>query len=351
MLVRPRRVRSGYGRDPRQWARAEAGAGERAPPRRRRVPDRAEAQRGPTRFSRKTRSREYWPGPVKASVAPTVPRVSGNSQPTLLAHGPLPAWTVRAAGHDADQSGARQGGPKPSGQPGTGAELGAAMEICPRVARSEAEALQEAGRCPRCRSRLERPEQLACSMANHQRTVPRRSRKTPTAPRSPCATSRRGRRGDRLLRPRPTARSCLSGTPAAARSRMPRSTRGPTVSPASSTSTATPGEGGVINDEFPAENGEVPLPDWSLFEEEDLVDLDDELRAAFRERAIPPPVHVTSDQQQLSDDPAARSALGGDFDRSTRCHPSHGRVASRDSDSNRAARARACAIASRNFVS
>ena len=35
------------------------------------------------------------------------------------------------------------------------------------------------------------------------------------------------------------------------------------------------GEGGVINDEFPAENGEVPLPDWSLFEEDDLVDLDD----------------------------------------------------------------------------
>jgi pimeloyl-ACP methyl ester carboxylesterase len=55
------------------------------------------------------------------------------------------------------------------------------------------------------------------------------------------------------------------------------------------------GEGEVINDEFPAENGEVPLPDWSLFGDEDLVDLDDERRAAFRERAIPSPVHVTSD--------------------------------------------------------
>jgi pimeloyl-ACP methyl ester carboxylesterase len=61
------------------------------------------------------------------------------------------------------------------------------------------------------------------------------------------------------------------------------------------------GDGGVINDELPAANGEVPLPDWSLFEEEDLVDLDDELRAAFRERAIPSPVHVTSDRQQLTD--------------------------------------------------
>jgi pimeloyl-ACP methyl ester carboxylesterase len=60
------------------------------------------------------------------------------------------------------------------------------------------------------------------------------------------------------------------------------------------------GEGGVINDELPAENGEVPLPDWSLFEEEDLVDLDDELRAAFRERAIPSPAQVASDPQRLS---------------------------------------------------
>ena len=62
------------------------------------------------------------------------------------------------------------------------------------------------------------------------------------------------------------------------------------------------GEGGVINDELPAEDGEVPLPDWSLFDDEDLVDLDDGLRAAFRDRAIPEPVHVTSDPQRLSDE-------------------------------------------------
>jgi pimeloyl-ACP methyl ester carboxylesterase len=62
------------------------------------------------------------------------------------------------------------------------------------------------------------------------------------------------------------------------------------------------GAGGVINDELPAENGEVPLPDWSLFEAEDLVDLDPELRAAFRERAISSPARVTSDPQQLSDE-------------------------------------------------
>ena len=62
------------------------------------------------------------------------------------------------------------------------------------------------------------------------------------------------------------------------------------------------GEGGVINDELPAADGEVPLPDWSLFEAEDLVDLDPELREAFRERAIPSPARVTSDRQQLSDE-------------------------------------------------
>jgi pimeloyl-ACP methyl ester carboxylesterase len=62
------------------------------------------------------------------------------------------------------------------------------------------------------------------------------------------------------------------------------------------------GEGGVINDELPASNGEVPLPDWSLFEDEDLVDLDDELRAAFRERAIPSPARVAGDPQRLSDE-------------------------------------------------
>lgn len=62
------------------------------------------------------------------------------------------------------------------------------------------------------------------------------------------------------------------------------------------------GAGGVINDELPVENGEVPLPDWSLFEEEDLADLNNELRAAFRERAIPTPAHVAADPQRLSDE-------------------------------------------------
>ncbi len=61
------------------------------------------------------------------------------------------------------------------------------------------------------------------------------------------------------------------------------------------------GDGGMINDALPVVNGEVPLPDWSEFQEEELIDLDDELRARFRSIAIPQPVRVTSDKQVLSD--------------------------------------------------
>ncbi len=47
------------------------------------------------------------------------------------------------------------------------------------------------------------------------------------------------------------------------------------------------GDGGVINDELPVVDGEIPLPDWSVFDHEDLIDMDDSLRDAFRARAIP----------------------------------------------------------------
>jgi pimeloyl-ACP methyl ester carboxylesterase len=53
---------------------------------------------------------------------------------------------------------------------------------------------------------------------------------------------------------------------------------------------------------YPAGNGEVPLPDWSVFDDADLADLDDKARAEFRERAIPSPEQVTRDPQQLSDE-------------------------------------------------
>lgn len=60
------------------------------------------------------------------------------------------------------------------------------------------------------------------------------------------------------------------------------------------------GDGGMINDELPVVGNEVPLPDWSVFGEEDLVDLDDDLRASFRERAIPQPARVATDKQALT---------------------------------------------------
>jgi pimeloyl-ACP methyl ester carboxylesterase len=62
------------------------------------------------------------------------------------------------------------------------------------------------------------------------------------------------------------------------------------------------GDGRAIADGFPAENGEVPFPDWPEFDDADLAGLDDQARASFRERAIPSPEHVTTDPQQLSDE-------------------------------------------------
>lgn len=62
------------------------------------------------------------------------------------------------------------------------------------------------------------------------------------------------------------------------------------------------GDGDAVAGAYPAENGEVALPDWSAFEDEELGGLDAAARAAFREHAIPSPEHVTRDRQQLSDD-------------------------------------------------
>jgi pimeloyl-ACP methyl ester carboxylesterase len=62
------------------------------------------------------------------------------------------------------------------------------------------------------------------------------------------------------------------------------------------------GDGRAINDELPVVDGEIPLPDWSEFGEEDLRDLDDELREAFRTRAVPQPTAVAYDRQVLSDE-------------------------------------------------
>jgi pimeloyl-ACP methyl ester carboxylesterase len=59
------------------------------------------------------------------------------------------------------------------------------------------------------------------------------------------------------------------------------------------------GDGAVISDELPVVDGEIPLPDWSLFGEEDLTDLDGELREQFRALSIPQPARVATDRQVL----------------------------------------------------
>jgi pimeloyl-ACP methyl ester carboxylesterase len=62
------------------------------------------------------------------------------------------------------------------------------------------------------------------------------------------------------------------------------------------------GEGGTINNELPVVDDEIPLPDFSVFDEADMRDFDDDLREAFRARAIPSPKGVAYDKQVLTDE-------------------------------------------------
>jgi pimeloyl-ACP methyl ester carboxylesterase len=53
---------------------------------------------------------------------------------------------------------------------------------------------------------------------------------------------------------------------------------------------------------FPSKDGEIPLLDWSEFDDADLKDLDDGGRASFASRAVPSPARMVSDPQRLVDD-------------------------------------------------
>ena len=61
-------------------------------------------------------------------------------------------------------------------------------------------------------------------------------------------------------------------------------------------------DGDSINDELPVVDGEIPLPDWSVFDDADLVDLDDALRGSFRARSVPEPKGVAYDPIELHDE-------------------------------------------------
>jgi pimeloyl-ACP methyl ester carboxylesterase len=61
------------------------------------------------------------------------------------------------------------------------------------------------------------------------------------------------------------------------------------------------GDGGMINDGFTAVDGMVPLPPRDEFDDESIVDMDDDVWAAFDARAIPIPEKVATEKQVLSD--------------------------------------------------
>ncbi|GAA0237981.1 alpha/beta fold hydrolase [Cryptosporangium japonicum] len=61
-------------------------------------------------------------------------------------------------------------------------------------------------------------------------------------------------------------------------------------------------DGECVNDELPSANGEIPMPDWSFWDADMLVDLDEELRRSILDRAVPSPARAATDRQTLSDE-------------------------------------------------
>lgn len=61
-------------------------------------------------------------------------------------------------------------------------------------------------------------------------------------------------------------------------------------------------DGAPLLDGFEAEDGEIPLPDFSEFSAEDLRDLDEAALERFRDRAIPSPEHVVHGVAHLTDE-------------------------------------------------
>jgi pimeloyl-ACP methyl ester carboxylesterase len=62
------------------------------------------------------------------------------------------------------------------------------------------------------------------------------------------------------------------------------------------------GEGSAVNDELPSEAVEFPLPPWDELDADSVRGLTDELREAFRARAIPQPGGTVREPHRLSDD-------------------------------------------------
>ncbi|KAB1662340.1 alpha/beta hydrolase [Pseudoclavibacter chungangensis] len=60
-------------------------------------------------------------------------------------------------------------------------------------------------------------------------------------------------------------------------------------------------DGECVNDRLPVVDGEVPLPEWSFFDESELAGLDEATLERFRAGAVPEPVGVTRDPVRLHD--------------------------------------------------
>jgi pimeloyl-ACP methyl ester carboxylesterase len=54
--------------------------------------------------------------------------------------------------------------------------------------------------------------------------------------------------------------------------------------------------------DFPARDGEVPLPAWDFFDAEMVADLDDDLRCRIRDESVPSPEHAVIDGLHFGDD-------------------------------------------------
>lgn len=65
-------------------------------------------------------------------------------------------------------------------------------------------------------------------------------------------------------------------------------------------------DGCAVNSGLPTHDGYIPLPDWSAFDDADLVDLTDDLRSAFAAMAVAEPARVDTDTLTLMN-PARRA--------------------------------------------
>ena len=62
------------------------------------------------------------------------------------------------------------------------------------------------------------------------------------------------------------------------------------------------GDGGIVSDEWAAEGAEIPFPEWDAFDDAELRDLDETMRAELRARAIPHPLGASTEPQRVTDE-------------------------------------------------